>query len=229
VTDEEFFEPFPEPHEDEPGQAPEMDVPWMPPVHVVGVDVPLGVDVHRGPDVVIRVTRAAVYRRGVELHVGSWVRPGTSRPVAEGPWSWRDAEPRVGFRLADGTRLGHRFHHGPPGPGSDEGAGVTLAQTGGHGGGLRSEQSWWMHPLPDGDDLTVVVRWDHAGVPESSARLDLAALRAAAAGEEVLWDPPPPPGAHGGGWFAHGPMPGEADRSGSAIEPGDDDDGPWPT
>ncbi len=54
--------------------------------------------------------------------------------------------------------------------------------------------------MPEGDALEVVVVWEHQGVPESSVRLELDALRAAAAREDVLWDPPPPPGEGYFGW-----------------------------
>ena len=63
-----------------------------------------------------------------------------------------------------------------------------------------------------------MVEWSHLGVPESSARIDLAALRDAAAREDVLWDAPPPPG-EGFGWFAYAPMGGSAFGSHLSIAP----------
>lgn len=211
MVDAPFFEPFPEPPDvDEP---PEVDLSWMPPQHAVGVLVPLDVEVHRGRDVVVRVTHATVHRRGLELHVATWLRPGAPRRA--GRFDWPGAEPRCGVRLEDGTRIGHdpRAEHHP-----SEGAGdrVSWMMTGGEGGSLRWRQSWWLHPIPEGDRLDVVVAWEHAGVPESSAVLDLAALRAAAEREEVLWDPPPAPEELGVGWFGYASPPGPTYRTAAA-------------
>lgn len=213
MTDEPFFEPWPEPEDDRGDEERDLDLPWMPPVHVAGVVVPLAADVHRGDDTVVRVTHVVAYRRGLEVHVGAWLRPGTRRSLTSDRDLWQEQEPRVGFRLADGTRLGHRPPHGPTSPDPDEPT-VGLAQTGGSGGGLSFSSSWWLHPLPAGATLEVVTQWQHQGVPESSVRLDLAALRLAAEHEDVLWDPPPPPEEEGFlGWAGHAPMGGKVHRS----------------
>lgn len=208
MTDAPFFEPWPDPEADDEGHPPDVDLPWMPPAHVIGVVVPIGVDVFRGPEVVVQVTHVVAHRRGLEVHIGTWLRPGARRPPSADSPYWQMQEPRVGFRLADGTRLGHRHTHGPPFPnGEEEEPAATLAQISGTGGGLTSSTSWWLHPLPAGDSFEVVVQWEHQGVPESAARLDLGPLRAAAEREDVLWDPAPPP-EEGGGWFAFAPMSG---------------------
>jgi hypothetical protein len=208
MTDAPFFEPWPEPEVDEDSQQRDLDLPWLPPAHVAGVVVPLAADIHRGDDVVVRVTHVVAYQRGLELHVATWVRPGARRDVSTADEVWREHEPRIGVRLADGTRLGHRAPHAPPSP-DQEASATFFSQTNGTGGGLQSSSSWWVHPFPVGSDLEVVVAWEHQGVPESSVAIDLEALRAEARGEEVLWDPPPPP-AEGDsfGWFAYAPMSG---------------------
>jgi hypothetical protein len=180
----------------------------MPPTHVIGVVVPLAAVVFRGPDVAVQVTHAVVYHRGLEVHVGTWLRPGARRPSSADSPHWQAQEPRVGFRLADGTRLGHRHMQAPPFPDVEEPEpSPTLALISGTGGGLTSTTSWWLHPLPSGDWFEVVVQWEHQDVPESSVRLDLGPLRAAAEHEDVLWDPAPPP-EEGGGWFAYAPRSG---------------------
>jgi hypothetical protein len=208
MSDAPFFEPWPDPEDDEGGDSQEVDLPWMPPAHVAGVVVPVAVDLVRRADLLVRMTHVVAHERGLELHVGTWLRPGTRRPVTgtEAPY-WQAQEPRIGLRLADGTRLGHRPPHASPPEAERPSAYFTQLQ--GDGGGLRSSSSWWLHPLPDGDELEVVVEWQHQGVPETSTALDLAALRAAAAQEEVLWAPPPAP-AEGDsfGWFAFAPMSG---------------------
>jgi hypothetical protein len=227
MTDAPFFEPWPDPDEDDREDSPELDLPWMPPAHVAGVVLPVAVDAFRGEDLLMRVTHVVAYERGLELHVGTWLRPGTRRPeTGEAPF-WHVQEPRVGVRLADGTRLGHWPPHGPPPPEAD-GTRMYFAQLSGNGGGLHSTSSWWVHPLPEGDSLEVVVEWQHQGVPESSAALDLGALRAAAARQDVLWDAPPGPQEGYFGWSA--PFPVGAHGSSLAIsfdesaESGDEDD-----
>lgn len=218
-----FFEPLPEPEEffDEEEQV--VDLPWMPPSHIVGVIAPLAVDVFRSDDVAVRVTHAACFRRGFELHVSAWVRPGSQPRRSDHQHHWGFEEPRVGIRLADGTRLGHRHPHAPMDPDSEPAAEaaeaaeaqqhpVSMTQTHGGSESHRASSAWWLHPVPDGDSLEVVVEWVNAGVPESSARVDLVPLREAAEGESVLWDPPPPP-EEGVGWFAYAPMGGSVYRS----------------
>jgi hypothetical protein len=80
-----------------------------------------------------------------------------------------------------------------------------------------------VHPVPAGDTLEVVVEWQHQGVPESSATLDLGALRSAAHHEDVLWDPPPPPPEDGYfGWS--GPFSTGAHGSSLAITFDDEPD-----
>jgi hypothetical protein len=216
MTDAPFFDPWPEPEPDEGSQQLDVDLPWMRPVHVAGVVVPVAADVHRGDDVVVQVTHVVAYRRGLEVHVGTWLRPGVRRDLTSAEDVWREQEPRVGVRLADGTRLGHRPPHAPTSPELE--ARSSFTQAGGEGGGLRFSSAWWLHPFPAGDELRVVVEWEHQGVPESSVALDLGALRTAAAGEEVLWDPPPPLGEGDSfGWFAYAPMSGDSYQSSRAF------------
>lgn len=203
MADTPFFDPWPEPEPDADEHQNEIDLPWMPPVHVVGTVVPVAAAVHRSDDVLVQVTHVVACRRGLELHVGTWLRPGARRELSGIGSIWQEQEPRVGVRLADGTRCGHRPAHVEPPDG--EPSPTTFTQTSANGGGLHFATSWWLHPLPEGDTLEVVVRWDHQGVPESSVALDLAPLRAAAEREVVLWDPPPAPGEDGAsfGWFAY--------------------------
>ncbi len=235
MRDEPFFEPAPDPEEipDEGEQL--LDIPWIPPTHIAGVVAPLSIDLYRSTDVVSKITHVDCYRRGLALHISTWVRPGSQPRQTDQRHHWRDHEPRVGVRLADGTRLGHRHPHSPP-PEELEGAEspdephVSLTQMGGGGEMGRASSSWWLYPIPEGDSLEVVVEWSQAGVPESSARIDLAALRDAAAREDVLWDAPPPPGDGSFGWFAYGPMSGSAFSSHVSIAPDpqelDDNAGP---
>jgi hypothetical protein len=116
----------------------------------------------------------------------------------------------LGLELADGRRVSNLDgFHGVPAP--DE---VFFHPAGGGGGQLSVEQSWWLSPVPPAGPLSVVVRCDALGIPETRTVLDAAPLAAAAAGVVELWpwEPPPemrpreerdrriPPGS----WFAGG-------------------------
>ncbi|HNV42977.1 MAG TPA: hypothetical protein PKM37_15465, partial [Ornithinibacter sp.] len=104
MSDAPFFEPLPDPEELSEEEEQVVDLPWAPPSHIVGVIVPVDVDVFRSDDVAVRVTHAACFGRGLELHVSAWVRPGSQPRQTDQRHHWRDHEPRVGVRLADGTR-----------------------------------------------------------------------------------------------------------------------------
>ena len=233
MTDPPFFDPWPEAEPDPDDSQQEIDLPWMPPVHVVGEVVPLAQTVFRSDDVAVVVTHVVAYQRGLELHLSAWLRPGAHRNSISVVGMWHEQEPRVGVRLADGTRLGHRPPHADASPG-EEIVESTFTLTAGNGGGLHSSSAWWLHPVPEGDTVDVVVEWAPQGVPESSVALDLSELRAAAARELVLWDPPPLRAEERDGWFAYAPMGGSAYRSSLAItfdEPtpeGDDEPGDEP-
>lgn len=223
MSDAPFFEPMPDPEDafDEEEQV--VDLPWMPPAHVVGVVAPLSTEVFRTGDVAVMVTHAVCYVRGLELQVSARVRPGSQpRRTPLQPYVGND-DPRVGFRLADGTRLGHRHPHAPM-ESEDEDAApaesvVSLTQTSGGAESLSASSSWWLHPFPVGESLDVVVEWGSFGVPESSVRIPLAPLREAAEREVVLWDPPPPAGDGYYGWSAYAPMSGSVYRSRLTIDP----------
>ena len=93
---------------------------------------------------------------------------------------------------------------------------VTGTRTVRPGTAPASRRPSWPRPAAPaavGPTLEVVVQWEHHGVPESSVRLDLAGLRAAAEQEDVLWDAPPPPREDEAfGWFGYAAMTGEAYR-----------------
>jgi hypothetical protein len=227
MTDAPFFEPWPDPEVDDGYDNPDIDLPWMPPVHVAGVVVPVAAEAYRGDDAVVRVTHVVAFQRGLEVHVETRLRPGTRRPVAPFDDTWRAQEPRIGILLADGTRLGHRPPHGPPAP-DLESTTASLTQLQGHGGGLHFSSGWWLSPFPVGDALQVVVEWEHQGVPESSVRVELGTLREAAARETVLWDPPPEPEEGYFGWAGYSPSSGEASGWSPTPPVDDEDDGHGP-
>lgn len=206
ADDEPFFEPYPERDEHEEEHV-EHDWPWQPPRHVVGVVVPLDVTLHRDAEVAAVLTHAVAYGRGVELHVGLWRSPAAAGRASRGD-SWHPdhlSSSRLGVRLADGTRLGHRVGPSPEDDADRSGAGrIMLTEIHGGFGSLSGAHGVWLAPIPDGNHLDVVVEWPAWGLPESTGRIPLAPLREAADRETVLWNPPPPPGE---GWFGFaGPL-----------------------
>jgi hypothetical protein len=176
MTDAPFFEPWPEPEVDEDSQQRDLDLPWLPPAHVAGVVVPLAADIHRGDDVVVRVTHVVAYQRGLELHVATWVRPGARRDVSTADEVWREHEPRIGVRLADGTRLGHRAPHAPPSPDQEASATRWLW----HGSTRACPSRRWRST-------------SRRCVPKPGAR-------------RCSGSPPPPAEGDSFGWFAYAPM-----------------------
>jgi hypothetical protein len=119
----------------------------------------------------------------------------------------------LGLEYSDGrrvTNVGFRF---PP-PATDPDA-PTLMATGGSGGELTYDQSYWLHPLPPPGPLLVVCRWPAFDLPESRITLDGDAIVQAAGRAITLWpwtepadqrsaEPPPPPLPEDG-WFAARP------------------------
>ena len=108
MTDTPFFEPWPQPEVDPDSEEREVDLPWLPPAHVAGVVVPLAADVVHGDEVVVRVTHVVAYQRGIEVHVGTWLRPGARRDPSDVREVWREQEPRVGVRRSQRTPRGAR-------------------------------------------------------------------------------------------------------------------------
>jgi hypothetical protein len=204
---EPFFLPAPRP-EDEPEREPFYpDFAWMRPDNVVAADVPLGIELARTDETVLRLTRARAFGRGLQLEVEWWIRPGSERR-ADHSHGWEEDEwPRFGVQLGDGTRLGREFAaHGGGADPAEGGPGLT--QCGGSGGGLRGGQDWWLHPMPT-EDFEVVVAWPSRGIDEAWRRIELAPLRAAR--DEVIWPMPPMPESEDGsgfGWFAYAPLSG---------------------
>ncbi len=101
MADTPFFDPWREPDQDQDqdDQQQEIDLPWIPPVHVVGQVVPIAATVFRSDDVAVVVTHVVAFQRGFEVHLCTSLRPGTRRPeTAEAPF-WQVQEPRVGIRL----------------------------------------------------------------------------------------------------------------------------------
>ena len=199
ATREPFFEPLPVPDDEPEGARVVGNVPWVPPLNVVPVLVPLGVELAATDDVVLGLTHVLVYDRGAELHLQGWLHPEALSRV-EGPYGLR-SEPRVGLLLADGTKVGAAADELLP-PGSAVAGGTTLSLTAGGSAELRLTQAWWVRPVPT-EPFELVVSWPDVGVPETFITLDGAAMEAASRGARELWPLPDLEGDFG--WFADAP------------------------
>ncbi|WP_353953438.1 hypothetical protein V6K52_08470 [Knoellia sp. S7-12] len=221
---EPFFEP-PLPPPEEPERDRQFaNVPWSPPINVVPVVVPIGVDVVVTDDVVIRVMDAQAYGRGVLLRVETWVHPESAMRAQDR--HGMPEEPQVGMLLGDGTKVGAGGpgHSPDVGPGEPGTASAPLfVNAGGGAGELRVTQTWWVSPVPDGA-AEMVVAWTALDVPETFVPLDLDVVRDASARAKELW---PLPDVEDGsyGWFAYAPGGHTAYTSslGHSLD-GDDDD-----
>lgn len=198
-TDEPFFDPLPPPPSEEETSQQVHNVPWSPPLNVVPVTVMADLDIVNRPDVVIRLDRARVHDRGVELQLDVWLHPD-ALPRIDGPYGMR-SEPRFGILLADGTKLGSRVDSEPGDV--DESRPLLQCSLGG-GMDVRAHQSWWLRPVPHGA-ATAVLRWDDLDIPETRVDLDTDAWRAVAAQARELWPLPDFDPEVGMGWFTYAP------------------------
>lgn len=204
-----FFEPRHPPEQESREQPRFVNHPWMPPLNVVPVVVPLNLDVVTSDLVVVRVPEVRAFDRGMLVEVEAWLHPDAAARV-DGSDGLPD-EPRVGLLLGDGTRLGA----GETGPSPDAAPEPPDAPTeplfvqyGAGSGELRANQSLWVAPVPEGN-AELVVAWDALHVPETYSMLDLAAVREAATRARELWPLPDSDGEEFG-WFAYAPRGGTA-------------------
>ena len=199
---EPFFEPLPEPETlVEPRVYPQ--IPWQPPQNVVPVIAPVSLVLARTEDTVVALTGLDVYPGGVAYTVRTWLRPGTEPDGDDRRYiPWAD-QPRVGWLLEDGTKVGARLDERI----DDTGQPPTVprvAGTSGTSGGITGAMGYWLYPLPPGDRWTVVVEWPARGIAETRLELDARAVRGAAASSEgELWELPVPPEGVEYGWFGY--------------------------
>ena len=191
-----FFEPLPTGETEPGGERVLGNVPWVPPLNVVPVLLPLEVDVAATDAVVLRLGHAQVYDRGVQLHLEGWLHPDASSRV-EGAYGMR-SEPRVGLLLGDGTKVGARAD-GAGAPDFGSVAGTSLSRTEGGSSDLRLTQTWWVRPVPT-EPFELVVSWADVDVPETFVAIDGAAMEAASRGARELWPLADLEGEFG--WFA---------------------------
>jgi hypothetical protein len=201
---EPFFEPLPEP---EPlGEPPRvyLKTPWQPPQNIVPVPLDTSVELARTDDTVLVLSDVEVYPQGVAYAVRVWLRPGTEPDPEQHHYSpWPD-EPRLGWLLDDGTKIGSRVNEATQ-LGPDEGAESGQPRVSGLGssaGDIVGSVHQWLYPVPPGERWTAVVEWAARGIPETRTVVDAAPIHAAAgASDGELWPlPDPPEGEYG--WFS---------------------------
>ena len=66
-----------------------------------------------------------------------------------------------------------------------------LESRGGSGSDDEATQDFWVWPLPEAGDITLVCEWPAYGIPESSAKLEGQFLRDAASRSRPVWTDEP--------------------------------------
>jgi hypothetical protein len=164
----------------------------------------------RTDDVAVGLVGLQVFSTGLSFELAVRVRPSADRvgrSLHDLFWAASSQEGAaflLGIEFADGRRLSTL---------QPDAEGTVLHQAGGGGGDAAVDQAWWLSALPPDGPLTVVVRCDALGIPETVSVLDGTAVRAAAADVVTLWpwerppayrDEPHPPGLDlpPDSWFA---------------------------
>jgi hypothetical protein len=100
--------------------------------------------------------------------------------------------------LAGGMQLGVAFPDGSKWQGMSAGRRTSLetlppapnvTPMGGRGNGSDSQLDLWLWPLPPAGPITFALCWPARGIAETTAQVDGALLRAAAAEAQQLWPP----------------------------------------
>lgn len=171
--------------------------PWYrPPGDVVPGVVAAQVELARTDGVVLAAGRFAAYPSGFEFKV--WAVGRTARKLAyfDMPLKGRLPEaageepPPEVFRLelhfSDGTTARNFGTPPTPHPLAERPSWPILFAGAGMAGGDRSEQEYWVSPLPPAGPLTFVCEWPANGVPRTRAEIDAGLIVDAAARAEQL-------------------------------------------
>ena len=188
------FGDTPQPDDDEPDYVvPE----WSgPPQGVLGGVAPLSGQVLRTDNVFAGLRAVTAYRTGLALSVvlAAWRGdlPGQRWQPLEAALSGGAHDFAVAAPSAGGPRWaveladGHQVSTGDPSRRGPDGApkAPVLVETGSTGSGNESEVDQqidlWLWPLPEGEAISLVLRWPDLDVPATTYRLDLDPVRAAA-------------------------------------------------
>jgi hypothetical protein len=186
-----------------------------PPENEIPVGLPVAAVLARTDDVAIALIAVRVYTTGVSFDLAVRVRawPETTRHGLSELVFGHDSSPGrllVGVELSDGRRASNLEARGPRPDNSD----MVFLASGGSGGQLSVDQSWWLSPLPPEGPVRFVVSCGGLGMEETTTEVDGTALRRAAEGVTTLWPwmppdfgerPPPPEDLPDDSWFAGGP------------------------
>ncbi|WP_243753233.1 hypothetical protein [Paenarthrobacter sp. MSM-2-10-13] len=197
-----FFDDLPEqparPREPQPAQPG-----WLgPPSDELPGIARVGGFVHKDSRTVVVLKLVEVYSTGCLFDLVWSVRRGT-----ESDQEWREMveesynhprsslDTRTGLELGVAVADGRKAVSAINGPAAFEDAAVTgpvLTTLGGGGGSNNSEfvqftGRYWLWPLPM-EDITLVLRWEALGIPESSLVLSGEQLAEALADAQKYWD-----------------------------------------
>ena len=165
----------------------------------VGGVVPLELVIARSDDAVILIAGLSAFPDGVELMLKSYLRKGVQRSRRNGfdhPMMWharRDGnEPvpdgflRFGIAWPDGGRATNLDGWGRSWPDATEPT-HGLEAHGGGGSDREWKQEYWVWPLPETGELSIVVEWPAFGIEETVTKIDSAVLVEAAGRAQAVW------------------------------------------
>lgn len=213
-----------------------------PPENEIPVVLPVAAVLGRTADVAVAVTGFRLFSTGIQLDLLVRLRTEPNGPLRYrlhelignfGPGDDSAADQRLllGLEYADGrtaTNLTGPTWWAPGGPEPDP-RHPTLMPTGGGGGNLSFDQSYWLTPVPPPGPLTVICAWPAFAITETRTVLDLSGIAEASSAVQELWPwqppedqprEPVPPQVPADSWFAQaGRTPESPKRTGTAAPP----------
>jgi len=191
-----FFERLALPPDPEPEPDPRPKPAWVKPENVLPGSLAVDLMLAHTDNAAVAVTELRAYPTGFTFTLSAVLRhddrSGLIFDLMNGPRARRDRVTisdeflRLGVQFADGTtasNLGMRY---PPLDEATPEPPVFITDSG-HGGGQRYDMGYWVWPLPPPGLITFFCAWPAAGIPESSATIEAAAIHDAAGRAVVLW------------------------------------------
>lgn len=161
------------------------------PREFVPVGVPAGRLVFRSPDIAVVLGGLEVYPTGFTMSVTATRHPEaapTCEPTLIDALHGRGTgDPgellRLGVLLGDGRRASYR-ESAEGGPGAPE---ASITARGGGGSSETASAEYFVWPVPESGDVTLMFLWPAAGMQETSVVLPGDDLRAAASSAVEIW------------------------------------------
>jgi hypothetical protein len=149
----------------------------------LGGFVPVRLTLARAVDLVVTVGAIEAFPTGVRFALEVRSRGATARATdaITGGMQLSVAFPDGSKWQGLPTSWDNPLETAPPSP--------SLLPMGGGGDESRSQVDFWLWPLPPAGPLTFAFSWPDHGIGETTAQIDGALLRAAAAEAEQLWQP----------------------------------------